>query len=90
MLLIGVAPLPYGYYTLLRIVASAVFAWAAFASFERNSQFLPWIFTLLVVLFNPIVPIHLTKELWSIIDISAGLFLLVTMRGQQQAAMEPS
>ena len=78
MLLIGVAPLPYGYYTLLRIVATIVFAWAAYITFERDNKTLPWIYALIAILFNPIIKIHLPKELWIFIDIGAGVFLLST------------
>ena len=88
MLFIGAAPLPYGYYMLLRLVATGVFAWAAFVSFERKNQFLPWAFGLLALLFNPIVKIHLPKELWVFIDIGAGVFLLLTKRYIQQAGNE--
>lgn len=88
MLFIGAAPLPYGYYMLLRLVATGVFAWAAYVSYERKNQYLPWVFGLLAILFNPVVKIHLPKELWAIVDISAGVFLLVTKRHIQQLTNE--
>uniref|UniRef100_UPI003B5948A4 DUF6804 family protein n=1 Tax=Shewanella gaetbuli TaxID=220752 RepID=UPI003B5948A4 len=76
MLLVGLLPLPYGYYTLLRLVACGVFAWAAFITYERKEEVLPWLFGLLAIVFNPIIKIHFPKELWAIIDISSGLLLL--------------
>ncbi len=88
MLFIGAAPLPYGYYMLLRFVVTGVFAWAAFVSYERKNQSLPWVFGLLALLFNPIVKIHLPKEFWAFIDIGAGLLLLLTKRHVQQAENE--
>ena len=36
MLLLGAAPMPYGYYTLLRLVGFIVFAVAAFAALARR------------------------------------------------------
>jgi FtsH-binding integral membrane protein len=80
MLLIGAAPLPYGYYTLLRIVACGVFAFSAFISYERKHNLLPWVFGLLALLFNPIITVHLPKEVWAIIDIAAGIFLFFTAK----------
>ncbi len=80
MLLVGAAPLPYGYYTLLRLVACGVFAFAAFVSFERKSKILPWVFGLLALLFNPIIKVHLPKEAWALVDIAAGVFLLLTAK----------
>ncbi|WP_071946396.1 DUF6804 family protein [Halomonas aestuarii] len=78
MLIFGAAPMPYGYYTLLRLVATIVFAWAAFETYGRKKQYLPWIFGLLALLFNPFVKIYLPKEIWAFIDIGAGFLLLMT------------
>lgn len=80
MLFLGATPLPYGYYTLLRLVACGVFAFAAFVAHERKNQLLPWVYGLVAVLFNPIVKIHLPKEAWVFVDISAGVLLLVTAK----------
>lgn len=85
MLWIGAAPLPYGYYTLLRLVATIVFAWAAYVVYQRKHNILPYIFGLLALLFNPIIAVHLTKTIWAIIDIAAGIFLLATLRFVQQS-----
>ena len=78
MLFIGAAPLPYGYYNLLRLVATIVFIWAAFVAYENENDTLPWVYGGLAMLFNPILKIHLPKELWIIIDIGAAIFLLAT------------
>lgn len=88
MLFIGAAPMPYGYYMLLRFVATGVFAWAALISYERKNQSLPWVFGLLAILFNPILKIHLPKEFWAFIDIGAGALLLLTKRHVQQSENE--
>ena len=77
MLLIGVAPLPYGYYLLLRVVATGIFIWAAFVSHERKNEILPWVFGALAILFNPIFKIHLTKEVWMAVDVAAAIFLFI-------------
>ena len=77
MLFFGVIPLPYGFYTLLRIIVTGIFIWAAFITYEKKEGVLPWIFGFGAILFNPLVKIHLPKELWAVIDISSGIFLLV-------------
>ncbi len=88
MLLIGAAPLPYGYYMLLRIVATGVFVWAAIVAHERKNEVLPWVFGLLAILFNPIIKIHLPKEVWTVIDVAAGVFLLVCKNSIQERKNE--
>jgi len=78
ILFLGVLSLPYGYYTLLRLVAFGVFAWATFISFENKEKFLPWLFIILAIIFNPIFKVYLPKDVWIIIDIFAGIILLST------------
>lgn len=76
MLFMGVAPLPYGYYMLLRIVACGFFVWASVVSHERNHKVIPWLFGVLAVIFNPIIKIHFPKELWAMIDGASAIFVL--------------
>jgi len=76
MLLIGAAPMPYGYYGLLRMIATVAFIWAAYTSFEQDRPLLPWILAALALLFNPLIPIHLTKSIWAIVDVASAVFLV--------------
>jgi hypothetical protein len=78
MLFIGAAPLPYGYYMLLRLVAFGVFAYAAYVAYEKKSKALPWVYGFMALVFNPIVKIHFPKEMWAVVDIAAGMLLLAT------------
>lgn len=78
LLILGAAPLPYGYYMLLRILGTGVFIWAALISYERKNTVLPWIYVFLAIIFNPLIKIYLPKELWVTIDVGAGLLLLCT------------
>ena len=80
LLLLGAAPMPYGYYTLLRLVACVVFALAAFAAQARRYATLPWVFGLMALLFNPVFKVHFPKRLWALIDIAAALLLFATAR----------
>lgn len=80
MLVIGAAPMPYDYYTLLRLVGCGVLGYAAFVSYTRKSQALPWIYGILALLFNPFIKIHLPKEIWMLVDIGTGVLLLATKR----------
>lgn len=80
MLFVGTLPLPYGYYLLLRLVATGTFAWAAYAAYSKQYNILPWLFCVLTLLFNPIIKIHLPKELWAVVDVSAGILLLAVKR----------
>jgi len=66
---------------LLRFIACGVFSWAAYVSFKRNENILPWVFIILAIVFNPIFKIYFPKEMWVVIDFCSGLFL-VLIRGK--------
>ena len=74
--LIALFRLPYGYYTFLRIVTCLAGAAGAYFAYEREDTRL-WAFPLaaIAILFNPIVPVHLTREIWQPINVVvAGFF----------------
>lgn len=72
-LAVAALPLPYAYYQLLRWVACAAFCWAAWSA--RSSSAWPWLLALLAVLFNPLVPIRMSKGAWVVADIAAAVVL---------------
>jgi hypothetical protein len=78
LLLIGLADLPTGYYTLVRIVVCLVSALSCYWSYKSDDRVgvAAVTFGLLALLFNPIIPIYLhDKEVWTVIDIAAALLL---------------
>lgn len=70
---------PYGFFTLLRFVVFASTAYVAWMAYEQQKEKWIWIFGFLAVLFNPFFPIYLNRDLWSIIDLATGLFLIVSV-----------
>ena len=76
---IGFFPMPYGYYNILRVVVfvSSVFMIAR-AMKVQHKQSLPWLFSGVALLYNPILPIHLNdKSIWMIVNaLTAVLFIL--------------
>ena len=76
MLVIALADLPYGYYTLLRIVVCAVGAYGAYSAYNAGRRGWMWVFAGMAVLFNPIIPVYLDRETWSVIDILAAVTFL--------------
>jgi len=76
LLLLGIAPVPYGYYIFLRIVATCVFVWGAVVLFSRKSPILPWVYIVLAIIFNPIIQVFFSREVWIGIDLVAAILLL--------------
>lgn len=78
ILLIGLADLPIGYYTIVRIVVCIVSCLSCYLSYKRDGSVgvATVVYALLAIMFNPIVPIYLhDKEIWTIIDIVAATLL---------------
>jgi len=79
MLLLAIGPWPYGYYMLLRVVVFAAGLLLAALTYQRLKQFTIWIglFLIVAIVFNPIVPLYMTRGAWSVLDL-AGAALFVT------------
>ena len=69
--------LPYGIYTLLRIVVTLSSAFIIYYNYKKINNVNPTIviFSIILLVFNPIFPIKLNRELWLPIDlITAAIF----------------
>ena len=80
-LLLIAAPLisfPYGFYTLLRLIitiTSAIIIFYTYKSAGGINEILI-IFALILILYNPIFPVHLTREIWMPINfITSGIYI---------------
>lgn len=60
---------PYGYYILLRWVCCAAFAYLALQALAREKQGWVWVLGVTAVVYNPLLRIHLTRDIWSIVNI---------------------
>ena len=60
---------PYGYYILLRWVCCGIFAYLAFKGREQGHEGWVWILGTTAALYNPIFRVHLTREIWSVINV---------------------
>jgi hypothetical protein len=72
LLLACLLPMPYGYYQLVRVVATAAFAFLAYQERENN---LLWVFIGLALLFQPFEKIALGRTLWNVVDVAVAVFL---------------
>ncbi len=79
MLLGALAPCPYGYYQLLRFVVCGVSVYIVFMAYGWHKMWVAWLFGFVALLFNPLIPIHLSRELWQPIDMGCALLFLTTM-----------
>jgi hypothetical protein len=70
---------PYGYYLLLRIVICGICAFLAYRALKIGNDIWVWILGVTAVIYNPIIRIHLTREIWSVVNIATVAVLAVTV-----------
>jgi hypothetical protein len=62
---LGLLDMPFGFYTLLRVVLCLASAVGFVAARRRQDSLWLWGYGVLAVLYNPVLPIHLgAKSLW--------------------------
>jgi hypothetical protein len=77
MLLIALAPLPYGYYTILRIVVCGSSAYISWTTADTKITGWTVAFAAVALLFNPIVPVYLDREIWAFIDVGVAVIYFI-------------
>jgi len=79
LLFLGILELPYGYYIFLRIIICILSGITAYVSYESDKKSWMWLFGIITVLFNPLIPIYLDKEVWVIIDFIVGIIFIISI-----------
>lgn len=64
---------PYAYYQLLRWVVCGVGAYTAYMAYESGRTSWAWVFGVIAVLFNPIVPFYFARDTWQVLDLVAAI-----------------
>jgi hypothetical protein len=78
LLSLATARMPYGYYTFIRVVVCGFAGFLAYVSWEGDrpvTQFWSVIFGLVAILFNPIIPIYLSRATWAYFDIGTAMLI---------------
>lgn len=79
LLLLCLAPMPYGYYQLMRFISMVLFALFAYNYWIKEIKPLAIIYGALALLFQPFVKVALGREMWNVTDVVAlgliGIYL---------------
>ena len=76
MMLLCLAPMPYGYFMLVRFVAMVAFGMIAYHYYVIHKNIAAWVFGLLALLFQPIFKISLGRTIWNVIDVLVAILLI--------------
>ena len=71
------ADMPYGYYQLVRFLALVGFLDLAYSSFIKNRIEIAILYVVLAILFQPFFKVVLGREIWNLVDIIVGCWLLI-------------
>ena len=77
ILLLCVFPLPYGFFTIVRVVTTIISLYLAYTYFTQNKKELAITFTIVAVLFQPFIKLALGREVWLVVDVLVAVFLIV-------------
>lgn len=76
LMLLCLAPMPYGYFQLVRFVAMVAFGWMAYRYYLNQKTIAMWVFGTLALLFQPIYKISLGRTVWNVVDVVVALLLI--------------
>lgn len=76
VLLLCILPLPYGFFTIVRVVITFISLYFAYEYFTNNKKGLALTFAVIAVLFQPFVKLPLGREVWLVVDIIVAILLL--------------
>lgn len=68
---------PYGYFVFLRILVTGVSLYNVSIAHKNHRRNWVVVMIMVAILFNPLFPVYLEKELWIVIDVVvAGMFFI--------------
>lgn len=76
LLLLCLAPMPYGYYGFVRFVAMVSFGIMAYTYYKQKSEMLSVVFCALALLFQPYFKVALGRTIWNIVDVAVAIGLV--------------
>lgn len=69
MLLLALAPWPYGYFMLLRWVVAITAGLLVYTAHQTEGNAWVVVGVIVLILYNPIAPVHLSRDIWPILDV---------------------
>lgn len=79
MLLLAFLDWDYWFFQLLRWVVCFSAVYIAYQNYLKDNIYFPWAFGIIAVLFNPINPIHLDRDMWAVIDVIVAVFFVFAL-----------
>lgn len=81
----------YGYFQALRVVVCFAAAYLAVLAHRASSEALMWLLGLTAALYNPFLPVHLTRDIWWVVNVATIVLLVIvaaSLRRPRQGGSE--
>jgi hypothetical protein len=70
---------PYAYYVLLRFVVCGAFVYLAAKANKLHKVGWAWTFGISAVVYNPFLPAHLSRDIWSAVNVASIILVAVSV-----------
>lgn len=70
---------PYAYYQFLRWATAIASFYLAYIAYEKNRTGWTWAFSIIGILFNPIVPFYLDRETWQFFNLLVAVVYFISL-----------
>ena len=77
LLLLCLAPMPYGYYQFVRFVAMVIFILCAYQYYNKGWMKVAVMYGALTLLFQPFIKVALGRAMWNIVDVAVAIVVFV-------------
>lgn len=87
---IGLLPMAYGFYTLLRLVVFVCGGLIVYRLYKAGKESWAAVFGLVALAYNPLVPAYLSRPVWIPIDLSVIWLFWRAKRDEETNAIPPT
>ena len=77
MMLLCLAPMPYGYFQLVRFLSTIAFGMMAYRYYMEKKEWLTYTCGILALLFQPFYKIAMGRTVWNVVDVIVAIGLII-------------
>lgn len=70
---------PYSYYQFLRWATAIASFYLAYSAYKNKKVGWVWIFAIIGILFNPIIPFYLDREAWQFFNLVVAIIYFISI-----------
>lgn len=84
LLLVALAPMPYGYFQIVRLISTVVFGMMAYGYYKVKKETMAYVCGGVALLFQPFYKIVLGRVVWNVIDVVVAIGLIILFLAEQK------